>query len=51
MTLPFTAAAVRRAVASGRVAAVDVCQAALDRIAQADSASAASATVRANGPI
>jgi aspartyl-tRNA(Asn)/glutamyl-tRNA(Gln) amidotransferase subunit A len=36
MTLPLTAAAVRRAVSSGRVSASEICQAALDRIRRAD---------------
>ena len=36
MTLPTTAAAIRRAVASGRVTATEVCQAALDRIREAN---------------
>ena len=36
MTLPTTAAAIRRAVASGRVSATEVCQAALDRIREAN---------------
>jgi aspartyl-tRNA(Asn)/glutamyl-tRNA(Gln) amidotransferase subunit A len=36
MTLPSTAAAIRRAVASGRVTATEVCRTALDRIHEAD---------------
>jgi aspartyl-tRNA(Asn)/glutamyl-tRNA(Gln) amidotransferase subunit A len=36
MTLPTTAAAIRRAVASGRVTATEVCRTALDRIRQVD---------------
>src|SRR3990170_9085763 len=36
MTPPTTAAAIRRAVASGTVSAVEVCRAALDRIRRAD---------------
>ena len=36
MTLPTTAAAIRRAVASGHVSATEVCRAALDRIRRAN---------------
>ena len=36
MTLPSTAAAIRRAVASGRISAVEICRAALDAIQRAD---------------